>query len=117
MKTTREILACTKITRKALRIYMEKQLILPAGKNEQGGWLFEDSTVKTVEDILYFQSIGFTLNEIRSVRTMEKEALCTAIENKIIELKEKKTVLNQTISMAEQELHRMRGEEHGGSKT
>lgn len=87
--TTGEIAALCGVTVRAVQFYDKEGLLKPDGLSEGGRRLYGDESVKTLQIICTYKSLGLSLSEIKRV-TSEKDggaqALLVLLENKEKEL-------------------------------
>ena len=90
--TTGEIAALCGVTVRAVQFYDREGLLKPDGLSEGGRRLYGDESVKTLQIICTYKSLGLSLSEIKRV-TSEKDggaqALLVLLENKEKELGDK----------------------------
>lgn len=104
MKTYKmgEISTLTGITTKALRIYLEKELIHPVAYSEAGYRLFDEHTVVTLQQITMLKFLGYTLSEIKSfLEYNENQEIETALLEQKKMLIQKREELNYLIECVE----------------
>ena len=99
MRTAHELCAAAGISRKALRVYREKELLVPVSRTASGYWLYEDSAEKTLRRIQLLKMLGFTLSEIRGLQEAAKEQMDMALQQKAREIRQRRDQLEQQISL------------------
>ncbi len=97
MITLKELCDYTRVTRRTIQGYEEKGLLESVGKNKMGHLLYEDDSIEQVNLIRFYQSIGFSLKEIKSFESMKLEDFKQLMRNKIITLESERILLDDKI--------------------
>lgn len=71
MKTVNEIAKLTGISKRTIRYYDQIGLLTPAEINESGYRLYDDESLKTLRQILFFKELDFSLKDIKSIINSE----------------------------------------------
>ncbi|MDE5891805.1 MAG: MerR family transcriptional regulator [Acetatifactor sp.] len=67
MKTVSQVAKLTGISRRTLQYYDEIGLLKPSELTSSGYRLYDDETLQTLQQILFFKELGFQLKEIREI--------------------------------------------------
>lgn len=67
MKTVNEIAKLTGISKRTIRYYDQIGLLTPAEINESGYRLYDNESLKTLRQILFFKELDFSLKDIKSI--------------------------------------------------
>ena len=97
MITLRELCDHTLVTRRTIQCYEGKGLLKAVSKNKMGHLLYDDSAIEQVNLIRFYQSIGFTLKDIKSFETMAPEEFKKLMSDKIITLQAESVLLEDKI--------------------
>ena len=97
MITLRELCEQTMLTRRTIQGYEGKGLLKSVSKNKMGHLLYEDDAIETVNLIRFYQSIGFTLKEIKAFETMPEADFKQLMGEKIITLQAESILLEDKI--------------------
>lgn len=92
--TISEIYNSTNITRRAIQGYETAGLVAATGKNEKGGLLYDEKAQERIKLIKLFQCLGFSIREIQGLMAMPEEKFKRKVENKLEELREKRTEID-----------------------
>lgn len=71
MKTVNEIAKLTGISKRTIRYYDQIGLLTPAEINESRYRLYDDESLKTLRQILFFKELDFSLKDIKSIINSE----------------------------------------------
>ena len=85
MKTLTEICESLGVTRIVIQGYEDHRLISSCGKGKGNRLLYDDDNVERIMKIRFFQNIGFSLKEIRSLIILKDEELVDILERKMEE--------------------------------
>jgi len=99
MRTAHELCAAAGISRKALRVYREKGLLVPSSRTASGYWLYEDSAGEMLRKIQMLKMLGFTLSEIRGLQGASPDQLSGALRAKADEIRQRRIQLDQQICL------------------
>ena len=97
MITLRELCDHTLVTRRTIQCYEGKGLLKAVSKNKMGHLLYDDSAIEQVNLIRFYQSIGFTLKDIKSFETMAPGEFKKLMSDKIITLQAESVLLEDKI--------------------
>ena len=97
MITLRELCEQTMLTRRTIQGYEGKGLLKSVSKNKMGHLLYEDDAIETVNLIRFYQSIGFTLKEIKEFEIMPEADFKQLMGEKIITLQAESILLEDKI--------------------
>lgn len=67
MKTVSQVAKLTGISTRTLQYYDEIGLLKPSGLTSSGYRLYDDETLQTLQQILFFKELGFRLKEIKEI--------------------------------------------------
>ncbi len=99
MYTSGQFAMIGNVGRKALRLYREEGLLIPASKNEENGYYYYDeSQLSRLETIKRLRSIGITLFEIKQIlngEVSEKEILSSKIKETDDLLRDMKVMVSE----------------------
>lgn len=94
----------TGITIRTLRYYGEKGLLLPARISESGQRYYNDTNIITVQKIVTFKYLDYSLEEIKEL--LKKDvSLLESLENQKLQLLQKKKQLEQMLATIETAIH------------
>ena len=97
MITLRELCEHTMVTRRTIQCYEGKGLLEAVSKNKMGHLLYNENAIEQVNLIRFYQSIGFSLNEIKSFESMEKSQFDRLMNDKIITLQAESVLIEDKI--------------------
>ena len=97
MITLRELCNHASVTRRAIQCYEGKGLVKAVGKNKMGHLLYEEDAIEQVNLIKFYQSIGFTLKDIKSFETMKSDDFKKLMDEKIVDLQNESFILEDKI--------------------
>ncbi len=97
MITLRELCDHTLVTRRTIQCYEGKGLLKAVSKNKMGHLLYDDSAIEQVNLIRFYQSIGFTLKDIKGFETMAPDEFKSLMSEKIITLQAERVLLEDKI--------------------
>ena len=97
MITLRELCEHTGVTRRTIQCYEVKGLMKAADKNKMGHLLYHDDAIEEVNLIRFYQSIGFTLKEIKEFETMDDGKFKELMHSKIATLEAEKILIGDKI--------------------
>lgn len=98
MITLKELCDYTRVTRRTIQGYEEKGLLQSVSKNKMGHLLYDNDSIEQVNLIRFYQSIGFSLKEIKSFETMESYNFKALMENKITTLQAESILIEDKIN-------------------
>ena len=67
MKTVKEVSKLTKVSVRTLHYYDEIGLLKPAKISDSGYRLYDDGNLQTLQQILFFKELNFSLKEIKEI--------------------------------------------------
>lgn len=67
MMTVKQVANLTGVSVRTLQFYDEIGLLKPAGLTEAGYRLYDENTLETLQQILFFKELDFTLKEIKTI--------------------------------------------------
>ena len=67
MMTVKQVANLTGVSVRTLQFYDEIGLLKPAGLTEAGYRLYDENTLETLQQILFFKELDFTLKEVKTV--------------------------------------------------
>lgn len=73
MMTVKQVANLTGVSVRTLQFYDEIGLLKPAGLTEAGYRLYDENTLETLQQILFFKELDFTLKEVKTI--MENPAV------------------------------------------
>ena len=97
MITLRELCDLTLVTRRTIQCYEGKGLLKAVSKNKMGHLLYDDSAIEQVNLIRFYQSIGFTLKNIKGFEKMSREEFKNLMRDKIVTLEAEKVIVDDKI--------------------
>ena len=71
MKKLSEVCKITGVTRRALQIYEDMDLLKPTAKTECGYWLYDDEAISKIICIIIFKEAGYELKEIKKILNLD----------------------------------------------
>ena len=100
MMTVNEVSKLTGVSIRALQYYDKIGLLKPAGYTEAGYRLYDDAALETLQQILLFRELEFSLKEIRDIVSRPDFDKNKALEQQITLLTMKKERLENLICFA-----------------
>lgn len=97
MITLKELCDYTRVTRRTIQGYEEKGLLKSVSKNKMGHLLYESGSIEQVNLIRFYQSIGFSLREIKHFEEMDPVEFKKLMEEKIITLQAESILVKDKI--------------------
>lgn len=67
MMTVKQVASLTGVSVRTLQFYDEIGLLKPAGLTEAGYRLYDENTLETLQQILFFKELDFTLKEVKTI--------------------------------------------------
>lgn len=103
MKTIKEVIEITGLTRKALRWYDQKGLVHPTVKEAgaNGMWLYDDSAILNLMGIIAFSEAEYTLDEIKILMSKPNYEMDEIYSEMIRRLEEKRKRIDGLIGFAQ----------------
>lgn len=105
--TLREVCVLTGVSRRAIQGYEEAGLVHSTERNERGHLLYDNESKEKIELIKLFQQLGFSVKEIHPLIESPKHVLKSAIENRIMKLRERKAEIDTLIEKAYQIIEKL----------
>ncbi|MDU4659539.1 MAG: MerR family transcriptional regulator, partial [Clostridium butyricum] len=92
MRTVKQVSDLTGISVRALHYYDEIGLLKPSEITETGYRLYDDETLKTLQQILFFKELDMPLKEVKDIMTSPNFDKMEALKNqkKLLMLKQKR---------------------------
>jgi len=87
MYTIGELSQRTGVSRRAIRLYEEKGLIDPSYRGQNGYRYYLEKQVDVLNEIKSLKSLGFSLEEMRTLVGLKKESFKCDLERKLTEVK------------------------------
>lgn len=97
MITLKELCYYTRVTRRTIQGYEEKGLLKSVSKNKMGHLLYESESIEQVNLIRFYQSIGFSLKEIKKFENMDSDEFKRLMEEKIVTLQAESILVKDKI--------------------
>lgn len=97
MKTVHEVSEISGVSIRTLHYYDTIGILTPTAKSSSGYRLYDDAKIATLETILMYREIGFSLADIRKIITNPRFDLHTALEDHIAMLEMKKEYIEGLI--------------------
>ena len=94
----------TGITIRTLRYYGEKGLLIPACISEGGQRYYNDANIITVQKIVTFKYLDYSLEEIKELLKKD-DSLLQSLENQKLQLLKKKKQLEQMLATIDTAIH------------
>ena len=88
MKTLKETCAELGVSRRAIQGYETAGLVKATRKNKYGYLLYNQHARERIEQIKFYQDLGFSLKEIRSLIDAPKEVLKLKLQEQVQKLTE-----------------------------
>lgn len=98
--TLREICEVASVTRRAVQGYERMGLVAPTGRNSRGYLLYDTSSQERIKMIRMYQSLGFSLKEIKEIIDAPNEVKRRALQGRIEKLKEEGNNIEELIQKA-----------------
>jgi DNA-binding transcriptional MerR regulator len=99
MITLKELCQECNVTRRAIQCYEVKGLISASSRNKMGYLLYKEETIQAVNQIHFYQQIGFSLTEIKSFKGVCKNEMLKHLKTQLPKLLTSKTELDTNISI------------------
>ena len=100
MMTVNEISKLTGVSIRTLQYYDKIGLLKPAGYTQAGYRLYDDTALETLQQILLFRELEFSLKDIKKIIENPSFDRCKALEQQITLLTLKKEHLENLIDLA-----------------
>lgn len=97
MITLKELCDYTRVTRRTIQGYEEKGLLKSVSKNKMGHLLYDSESIEQVNLIRFYQSIGFSLREIKHFEEMDPVEFKKLMEEKIATLQAESILVKDKI--------------------
>ncbi len=97
MITLRELCEHTMTTRRSIQCYEVKGLLSAVSKNKMGHLLYDENAIEQVNLIRFYQSIGFSLREIKHFEEMDQVEFKKLMEEKIATLQAESILVKDKI--------------------
>lgn len=101
MKTVKEISQLTGLSVSTLHYYDEIQLLKPIAIGENGYRYYDHSSLETIDKILLYRSLGFSLKKIKDLLNLDELGIELALKEQLEMLKKDRENLTQLILRAE----------------
>ncbi len=99
--TLREMCSKLDVKRRAVQGYESAGLLLPSGKNKYGHLLYDQNAQRRVEQIKFYQDIGFSVRQIIDLIDAPPAVVKAALERQIEHLHERREQVGQLIQKAQ----------------
>ena len=96
-QTLRQICAGLKLSRRAIQGYEKAGLVAPSGKNKYGHLLYGEAELERIQLIQFYQQVGFSLKEIKSLLDAANPIKKAALQVKVAELEAEHVHLQKLI--------------------
>lgn len=103
----REVCQLVGVTRRAVQGYEKSGLVAATGKNKMGHLLYDKAAVDTIKEIKRYQNCGFSLTEIKDLKSMPTYEKQKVLESKIQFLKAELGKINESISFLEEYINKL----------
>ena len=103
----REVCELVGVTRRAIQGYEKSGLVAATGKNKMGHLLYDKTAVDTIKEIKRYQDCGFSLTEIKNLKSMSQTEQRQVLESKIQFLETELNRINNSISFLESYLEKL----------
>ena len=97
----REVCELVGVTRRAIQGYEKSGLVASTGKNKMGHLLYDKAAVDTIKEIKRYQNCGFSLTEIKKLKSMSQTEQRQVLKSKIQFLETELSRINNSISFLE----------------
>lgn len=101
-QTLRQLCAELKVSRRAVQGYEKVGLVAPSGKNKYGHLLYGEPERERIRLIRFYQQLGFSLKEIKSLLEASAPVRKAALQAKVTELEAKDIHLQELIQQAKE---------------
>ena len=98
--TLREVCSAANVSRRAVQGYEKAGLVSASKKNERGYLLYDGSSLERIKKIKFYQQLGLTVKEIKSVINAPNDILKTVLEDRVEKLKAEKSKIEHLIKKA-----------------
>ena len=89
-KTLREVCESFDVTRRAIQGYERAGLVKATGKNKYGYLLYDEETQKLIARIRFYQKMGFSIKEIKTLMAASREDVIDMIKSQIDHLEKER---------------------------
>ena len=97
--TLREVCEMTGVSRRAIQGYERAGLVAAVAKNERGYLLYDQKARERIQQVKFFQEMGFSIKEIKEILDAPRQVLKSAIEQRIevlwSEVEQKKKIIDE----------------------
>lgn len=105
--TLREVCAKTGVSRRAIQGFEKAGLVAAIERNERGYLLYDDFAKDRIEEIRWFQKMGFSIKEIQILYQVSKEEMKHMLKIRIQCLKQKTIETQQIIEFAKKKIEEL----------
>ena len=98
--TLREVCFAADVSRRAVQGYEKAGLVSALGKNKRGYLLYDEYSLEKIKKIKFYQQLGFSVKEIKSVINAPNDILKSALEGRVEKLKAEKSQIERLIKKA-----------------
>ena len=103
----REVCELVGVTRRAIQGYEKSGLVAATGKNKMGHLLYNKTAIDTIKEIKRYQDCGFSLTEIKKLKSMSQTEQRQVLESKIKFLETELNKINNSISFLESYIEKL----------
>ena len=97
----REVCELVGVTRRAIQGYEKSGLVAATGKNKMGHLLYDKTAIDTIKEIKRYQDCGFSLTEIRNLKSMSQSEQRQILKLKVKFLETELEKINNSIAFLE----------------
>ena len=97
----REVCELVGITRRAVQGYEKSGLVAATRKNKMGHLLYDKTAIDTIKEIKRYQDCGFSLAEIKNLKSMPQSEQRQILELKLKFLETELEKINKSITFLE----------------
>lgn len=108
--TLREICETLEVSRRAVQGYEKAGLVAATDRNKYGHLIYDDTAKLRIEQIKFYQQLGFTIKEITVIVDAPNAVIKAALEHQIQKLINEKTEIDELIEKANQMIIRLTSE-------
>lgn len=99
MKRVKEVSALVGVTRRTLQYYDDEGLLF-AKRSKDNHRLYDDAAIKRLWQILFYREIGFELNEIKRLISLQEDECSQMLDERIKAMTDTRDQLDAQISFA-----------------
>lgn len=100
--TLREICEALEVSRRAVQGYEKAGLVSATDRNKYGHLLYDEAAMLRIEQIKFYQQLGFSIKEIIDIIDAPNILVKAALEEQVRKLRKEKAEISELIEKANQ---------------